>query len=111
MLLPPPTDTTLSVEGAAADAKAVGEALKGAELIVKHRLYSVNSDQYAQASLRVPDDCTAALYFVCDNALVCPQGYKNGVFSLRCFGNIRDQELNALRNTTLSIELYYLYNQ
>lgn len=27
MLLPPPTDTTLTQEGVAADAKAVGEAL------------------------------------------------------------------------------------
>ena len=103
-----PPDKTLTQEGAAADAKAVGDALKAAELIVKHRLYSVNTDQYAQASLRVPDDCTAALYFVCDKAIVWPQGYTNGVFSLRCFGNIQSQVLNALRDETLSIELYYL---
>ena len=103
-----PPDKTLTQGGVAADAKAVGDALKAAELIVKHRLYSVNTDQYAQASLRVPDDCTAALYFVCDKAIVWPQGYTNGVFSLRCFGNIQSQVLNALRDATLSIELYYL---
>ena len=101
-------DKTLTQEGVAADAKAVGDALKAAELIVKHQFYSVNTDQYAQTSLRVPDDCTAALYFVCDKAIVWPQSYTNGVFSLRCFGNIQSQELNALRDVTLSIELYYL---
>ena len=104
----PPTDTTLTQEGVAADAKAVGDALKAAELIVKHKSYSVNTDEYAQTSIRVPDDCIAALYFVCADALVCPQSYENGKFTFRCFGNIRSQVLNALTNTTLSIELYYL---
>lgn len=105
---PPPTDTTLTQEGVAADAKAVGEALKAAELIVKHQSYSVTTDIYAQTSIRVPDNCTAALYFTCNDAIVWPQGYRDRVFSLRCFGHITGIELNGLRNTTLSIELYYL---
>lgn len=101
-------DKTLTKEGVAADAKAVGDALKAAELIVKHKSYSVNTDEYAQTSIRVPDDCTAVLYFTCNYAIVWPQDYKDRVFSLRCFGSITNIELNGLRNKTLSIELYYL---
>lgn len=101
-------DKTLTQEGVSADAKAVGDALKAAELIVKHQSYSVTTDTYAQTSIRVPDDCTAALYFVCNDAIVWPQSYKNRAFSLRCFGHISNIDLNGLRNTTLSIELYYL---
>ena len=101
-------DKTLTQEGVAADAKAVGEALKAAELIVKHQSYGVTTDTYAQTSIRVPDDCTAALYFTCNDAIVWPQGYRDRVFSLRCFGHITGIELNGPRNTTLSIELYYL---
>jgi hypothetical protein len=101
-------DKTLTQEGVAADAKAVGDALKGAKLNVKHRLYSVTTDQYSQASLSTPSDCTAVLYFTCDKALVWPRNFKNGTFIFQCFGNIRDQVLNTLPNTNLSIELYYL---
>lgn len=101
-------DKTLTKDGVAADAKAVGDALKAAELIVKHKSYSVNTDEFAQTSIRVPDDCAAALYFTCNDGIVWPQGYKNRVFSLRCFGHITELKLNGLCNTTLSIELYYL---
>lgn len=105
---PPHTDKTLTQKGVAADAKAVGDALKAAELIVKHKSYSITTDEYSQTSIRVPDDCTAALYFTCDKALVCPRTFTSGTFIFQCFGKITDQVLNTLPRTNLSIELYYL---
>lgn len=61
MLLPPPTDTTLTQEGVAADAKAVGDALgeKSNKVILKSTSYSGRTDQYSQISARVPDDAIA----------------------------------------------------
>ena len=101
-------DKTLTQEGVAADAKAVGDALKATELVVKHKLYNVTTDQYSQTSITVPIDCTAALYFTCNESLLCPRNVTNGTFIFQCFGKITNQVLNTLPNTNLSITLYYL---
>lgn len=56
-------DKTLTQEGVAADAMAVGDALgkKSNKLILKSTSFSGRTDQFAQIAVRAPDDAIAIL--------------------------------------------------
>lgn len=103
MLLPPPTDTTLSVEGVAADAKAVGEALT-----LKKITKDLTVDQYNIAFFPYPKNFKMALQYICHDALLVPEvDYGSGI-NFRCFGNTNTNSLSPMVGKTINITLYYL---
>ena len=104
MLLPPPTtDTTLTQEGAAADAKAVGKALT-----FKKITQALTVDQYNIAFFPYPKDFKMALQYICSEALLVPQvDYGSGI-NFRCFGNTNSNSLSTMIGKTINITLYYL---
>ena len=108
MLSPPPTDKTLTQEGVAADAKAVGDALKAAELIVKSENYSETIGEYSQLAVRLPKDCKVLLNISCNNAIMWIQSIGNGAITFRCFGPTVDIQLGNMSGQRIAFTLYYL---
>lgn len=104
MMLPSmQTDKTLSIEGVAADAKAVGEALT-----LKTITKTVTVNQYSLAFFEYPKDFKMAIQFICGKALLVPQfNYENGI-EFRCFGNTTVNSLSPMFGETINITLYYL---
>lgn len=103
MLLPPPTDTTLTQEGAAADAKAVGKALT-----LKKITQALTVDQYDIAFFPYPKDFKMALQYICSEALLVPQVDYGSGMNFRCFGNTNSNSLSTMIGKTINITLYYL---
>lgn len=100
---PPTTDTTLTQEGAAADAKAVGKALT-----FKKITQALTVDQYNIAFFPYPKDFKMALQYICSEALLVPQvDYGSGI-NFRCFGNTNSNSLSTMIGKTINITLYYL---
>lgn len=100
---PPTTDTTLTQEGAAADAKAVGKALT-----LKKITQALTVDQYNIAFFPYPKDFKMALQYICSEALLVPQvDYGSGI-NFRCFGNTNSNSLSTMIGKTINITLYYL---
>lgn len=98
-----PPDTTLSVEGVAADAKAVGEALT-----LKKITKAITVDQYNIAFFPYPKNFKMALQYICHEALLVPQvDYGSGI-NFRCFGNTNTNSLSPMVGKTINITLYYL---
>lgn len=96
-------DKTLSVEGQAADAKAVGDALT-----LKKITETLTVDQYNIAFFPYPKDFKMALQYICPDALLVPQvDYGSGI-NFRCFGNTTANSLSTMIGKTISITLYYL---
>ena len=110
MLLPPPTDTTLTQEGVAADAKAVGDALgeKSNKVILKSTSYSGRTDQYSQISARVPDDAIAVLGIVASDTMFIPMNLSLAYTSFRCVTGLAFQELKFTPNANVSGTMWYL---
>lgn len=103
MLSPPPTDTTLTQEGAAADAKAVGKALT-----LKKITKALTVDQYNIAFFPYPKDFKMALQYICSEALLVPQVDYGSGMNFRCFGNTNSNSLSTMIGKTINITLYYL---
>ena len=103
MLSPPPTDTTLTQEGAAADAKAVGKALT-----LKKITQALTVDQYNIAFFPYPKDFKMALQYICSEALLVPQVDYGSGMNFRCFGNTNSNSLSTMIGKTINITLYYL---
>lgn len=103
MLLPPPTDTTLTQEGVAADAKAVGTALT-----LKKITQAISVDQYNIAFFPYPKDFKMALQYICSEALLVPQVDYGSGMNFRCFGNTNTNSLSTMVGKTINITLYYL---
>lgn len=103
MLLPPPTDTTLTQEGVAADAKAVGTALT-----LKKITQALSVDQYNIAFFPYPKDFKMALQYICSEALLVPQVDYGSGMNFRCFGNTNTNSLSTMVGKTINITLYYL---
>lgn len=100
---PPPTDTTLTQEGVAADAKAVGEALT-----LKKITQALTVDQYNIAFFPYPKDFKMALQYICSEALLVPQVDYGSGMNFRCFGNTNSNSLSTMIGKTINITLYYL---
>lgn len=99
----PPPDKTLTQEGAAADAKAVGKALT-----LKKITQALTVDQYNIAFFPYPKDFKMALQYICSEALLVPQvDYGSGI-NFRCFGNTNNNSLSTMIGKTINITLYYL---
>lgn len=101
-------DNTLTKDGYAADSKTVGDKLNEAKLVVKGEKYTMTTDEYAQIEIPLPEDFVALSYIQCNNALLCIQDSSNNQLGVRCFGQLVNVQLYGLRNTTLTIYLYYL---
>lgn len=99
----PPTDTTLTQEGAAADAKAVGKALT-----LKKITQALTVDQYNIAFFPYPKDFKMALQYICSEALLVPQVDYGSGMNFRCFGNTNSNSLSTMIGKTINITLYYL---
>lgn len=96
-------DKTLSVEGVAADAKAVGDALT-----LKKITETLTVDQYNIAFFPYPKDFKMALQYICSDTLLVPQvDYGSGI-NFRCFGNTNANSLSPMVGKTINITLYYL---
>lgn len=100
---PPPTDTTLTKEGVAADAKAVGAALT-----LKKITETLTVDQYNIAFFPYPKDFKMALQYICPDALLVPQVDYGSGMNFRCFGNTNSNSLSTMIGKTINITLYYL---
>lgn len=100
---PPPTDTTLTQEGVAADAKAVGKALT-----LKKITQALTVDQYNIAFFPYPKDFKMALQYICSEALLVPQVDYGSGMNFRCFGNTNSNSLSTMIGKTINITLYYL---
>lgn len=103
MLLPPPTDATLTKEGVAADANAVGTALT-----LKKITQALSVDQYNIAFFPYPKDFKMALQYICPDALLVPQVDYGSGMNFRCFGNTNNNSLATMIGKTINITLYYL---
>lgn len=99
----PPTDTTLTQEGVAADAKAVGTALT-----LKKITQAISVDQYNIAFFPYPKDFKMALQYICSEALLVPQVDYGSGMNFRCFGNTNTNSLSTMVGKTINITLYYL---
>lgn len=96
-------DKTLTKEGVAADAEAVGKALT-----LKKITTELTVDQYNIAFFPYPKDFKMALQYICPAALLVPQVDYGSGMSLRCFGNTNANSLSAMIGKTIEITLYYL---
>lgn len=96
-------DATLTKEGYAADAKAVGEALT-----LKKITETLTVDQYNLVFFLYPEDFKMALQYFCSDALLVPQvDYGTGM-NFRCFGNTNLNSLSTMIGETINVTLYYL---
>lgn len=96
-------DKTLSIEGVAADAKAVGDALT-----LKKITETFTVDQYNIAFFPYPKDFKMALQYICPDALLVPQVDYGSGMNFRCFGNTNTNSLSAMTGKKINITLYYL---
>ena len=96
-------DKTLTKEGVAADAKAVGTALT-----LKKITQALSVDQYNIAFFPYPKDFKMALQYICSEALLVPQVDYGSGMNFRCFGNTNNNNLSTMIGKTINITLYYL---
>lgn len=101
-------DKTLSVEGVAADAKAVGDALNSAKLVVKSQTYNITVGKFSQIAVDLPKDYKALLFVVCNSAVMWIQEIDNRSISFRCFGHISNIQLGDISNAAITFTLFYL---
>lgn len=101
-------DKTLSIDGIAADAKAVGDALKAAELVVKSQTYNMTVGEYSQLAVNLPEDYKALLFVVCNSAVMWIQRIDNRSINFRCFGQISNIQLGDISNAAITFTLFYL---
>lgn len=106
----PPTDTTLTQEGIAADAKAVGDALgkKSNKLILKSTSFSGRTDQFAQISIKAPDDAFAILNIASSGTMFVPMNLSLAGASFRCITGLSNMQMNFAPNTEVSGTVWYL---
>ena len=86
----------------------MGDALAEMKLAMKSKTYSITTDQFAQAIIALPEDCTIVLRLVSAASLVLITGVFAKSLNLRCFGSIPNLKLDAMRSTNISVTLYYL---
>lgn len=96
-------DTTLTKDGYAADAKAVGTALT-----LKKITTALTVDQYNIAFFPYPKDFKMPLQYFCPDALLVPQVDYGSGMNFRCFGNTNTNSLSTMIGKTINITLYYL---
>lgn len=96
-------DKTLTKEGVAADAKAVGETLT-----LKKITEALTVDQYNIVFFTYPKDFKMALQYICPDALLVPQVDYGSGMNFRCFGNTNANSLSTMIGKTIKITLYYL---
>ena len=110
MLSPPPTDTTLTQEGVAADAKAVGNALgeKSNKLILKSVSYSGRTDQFSQIATNAPNDAFAILGITATNTMFIPMNLSLTDGSFRCVTGIAEMQMRFAPNTNVAGTMWYL---
>lgn len=103
-------DKTLTQEGVAADAKAVGGALskKTNKIQIASKSFSGTTDTYAQVSIPIPDNSISILFVVSSNTLFIPAVMytKSAVF--RCITGLTSAKLDFAKNAAVSGTLYYL---
>ena len=105
-----PPDKTLSIEGVAADAKTVGDALgeKSNKLILKSMSFSGRTDQFAQISIRAPDDAFAILNIASVGTMFVPMNLSLADASFRCITGLSNMQMNFAPNTEVSGTMWYL---
>lgn len=105
-----PPDKTLTQEGVAADAKAVGDALsaKQNELILKSEPFSGTTDYYAQISVNAHSDAIAILGIASVDTMFIPMSLSLESTSFRCVNGLGGLEMKFASETAVSGTLWYL---
>ena len=86
MLSPPPTDTTLSVEGVAADAKSVGDAVKNVRTDVSQKINLAENIGYCHETSIC--NCNLSGLKTGEYLLIAPRSSFVSAFSIDGNGNI-----------------------
>lgn len=103
-------DKTLTQEGVAADAKAVGDALskKTNKIQIASKSFSGTTDTYAQVSIPIPDNSIAILFVASSNTLFIPAVMYTKSVVFRCITGLTSAKLDFAKNAAVSGTLYYL---
>ena len=102
MLLPPPTDTTLTQEGVAADAKAVGDAVKNVQTDVSKKLNYAENIGYCHQTGTC--DCDLSELEDGDYLLIAPRSSFVSVFSKSTSGVVFNNGNMSVSGKTLTIK-------
>ena len=98
----PPTDTTLSVEGVAADAKAVGDAVKNIQTEVSRKINRAESIGYCHQKSTC--DCDLSKLENGEYLLIAPHSSFVSAFNVQTSGVSCDNSNMSVSGKTLTVK-------